>query len=274
MQPSSPVHPEPLVDLTGKVAVVTGSSSGIGRAIALRLAQSGASVIVHASKNRAGAEETASLIAEVESSSQIQICDFQNSDARANFIDNCWNWQNRVDIWINNAGADVLTGEAKEWSYEQKLEHLWNIDVKSTIELSRSIGAKMREAQFNDGVILNTGWDQAEQGMEGESGEIFATIKGAIMSFTRSLARTLSPEVRVNCLAPGWIKTSWGETSSEYWNQRAINESLLKRWGTAEDVANMACFLASPAASFITGQIIPINGGIESLSYRVSNRRK
>ncbi|PHR98628.1 MAG: 3-oxoacyl-ACP reductase [Blastopirellula sp.] len=262
MQPDSSVQPESLVDLTGKVAVVTGSSSGIGRAIALRLAQSGASVIVHANKNKAGAEETASLIADMGSESEIQICDFQDSDKRSNFVDNCWAWKNHVDIWINNAGADVLTGEAKDWSYEQKLEHLWNIDVKSTIQLSRAIGTKMREAQVPGGVILNTGWDQAEQGMEGESGEIFSTIKGAIMSFTRSLARSLAPDVRVNCLAPGWIQTSWGQTSSDYWNQRAINESLLKRWGTAEDVANMACFLASPAASFITGQIIPINGGL------------
>ena len=234
MEPGSPDQSGTLVDLTGKVAVVTGSSSGIGRAVALRLAQSGASVIVHASQNKAGAEETASLISQMGSDSQIQICDFQETAERSIFVEKCWNWKKRVDIWINNAGADVLTGEAKQWSYEQKLEHLWNVDVKSTIDLSRAIGAKMLESKISGGVILNTGWDQAEQGMEGESGEIFATIKGAIMSFTRSLARSLAPDVRVNCLAPGWIKTSWGETSSDYWNQRATNESLLKRWGTAE----------------------------------------
>jgi 3-oxoacyl-[acyl-carrier protein] reductase len=111
------------------------------------------------------------------------------------------------------------------------------------------------------GVILNIGWDQAEAGMAGDSGELFATSKGAVMAFTRSLAKSLAPEVRVNCLAPGWIKTAWGETASEAWQNRAKSESLLQRWGTPEDIAQAAAFLASPAASFITGQVVPVNGG-------------
>ena len=97
--------------------------------------------------------------------------------------------------------------------------------------------------------------------MGGESGEMFAAIKGAVMAFTRSLAISLAPQVRVNCLAPGWIKTSWGETASDYWADRAVGEALLQRWGEPQDVASAARFLCSPAASFITGQILPINGG-------------
>ena len=81
------------------------------------------------------------------------------------------------------------------------------------------------------------------------------------MAFTRSLAKSLAPEVRVNCLAPGWIRTAWGEQASEYWQQRAASESLMGRWGTPEDVAHAARFLASPAASFVTGQVLEINGG-------------
>jgi 3-oxoacyl-[acyl-carrier protein] reductase len=81
------------------------------------------------------------------------------------------------------------------------------------------------------------------------------------MAFTRSLAQSLAPEVRVNCLAPGWIRTSWGQGASKYWQQRAARQSLRGRWGTPEDVARAAAFLASPAADFITGQEIPINGG-------------
>jgi 3-oxoacyl-[acyl-carrier protein] reductase len=111
-------------------------------------------------------------------------------------------------------------------------------------------------------VILNMGWDQAEHGMAGDSGEMFAAVKGAVMAFSRSLARSLAPHVRVNCLAPGWIRTAWGDTASEYWQRRALRESLLERWGTPDDVARVARFLASPAADFITGQIIPINGGL------------
>ena len=103
---------------------------------------------------------------------------------------------------------------------------------------------------------------QAEFGMGGDSGEMFAATKGAIMAFTRSLARSLAPQVRVNCLAPGWIKTAWGDQATPYWNERAKKESLLQRWGTPQDVANAALFLASPAAEFMTGQIIAVNGGL------------
>ena len=71
------------------------------------------------------------------------------------------------------------------------------------------------------GAIINIGWDQAEQGMAGDSGEMFAAIKGAVMAFTRSLAQSLAPQVRVNCLAPGWIETAWGEQASDYWQERA-----------------------------------------------------
>ena len=92
------------------------------------------------------------------------------------------------------------------------------------------------------GVIVNIGWDQAEHGMAGDSGEMFAATKGAVMAFTKSLARSLAPEVRVNCLAPGWIKTAWGEQASEYWQERASGESLLGRWGTPEDVAARGAF--------------------------------
>ena len=105
------------------------------------------------------------------------------------------------------------------------------------------------------------GWDQAETGMEGDSGEMFAATKGAVMAFTRSLSLSLAPEVRVNCLAPGWIKTAWGESASSEWQDRAVRETPLRRWGTPEDVAQAARFLVSPKSSFLTGQVIRVNGG-------------
>jgi 3-oxoacyl-[acyl-carrier protein] reductase len=97
--------------------------------------------------------------------------------------------------------------------------------------------------------------------MSGDSGEMFAAVKGAVMAFSRSLAKSLAPQVRVNCLAPGWIRTSWGDQASAYWQRRAEREALLGRWGSPEDVAAMARFLCSPQASFITGQTVAINGG-------------
>jgi 3-oxoacyl-[acyl-carrier protein] reductase len=112
--------------------------------------------------------------------------------------------------------------------------------------------------------IVNMGWDQAAFGMEGDSGEMFTATKGAIMAFTKSLAQTLAPRVRVNCLAPGWIRTAWGEGASHYWQQRVHSESLLQRWGRPEDVASVARFLVSPSAQYVTGQIIAVNGGFRS----------
>ena len=83
------------------------------------------------------------------------------------------------------------------------------------------------------------------------------------MAFSKSLARSLAPEVRVNCVAPGWIKTKWGETASQYWQDLAHDESLLARWGTPEDVAAAVRFLASPAARFVTAQTVAVNGGLK-----------
>ena len=244
--------------LAGKTAVVTGSSRGIGRAIATELSAAGAQVVVHGFQNFQSAEQLAAKLTNQGTRARAVQGDLAFPASRRALVERCWKLT-PVDIWINNAGADVLTGPAADWSFEEKLERLWNVDVLASLQLSREVGERMKER--GRGVILNMGWDQAESGMEGESGQIFATIKGAIMSFTRSLAKTLAPEVRVNCLAPGWIRTAWGEEASDYWQKRAISESLLQRWGTPEDVARMARFLVSDEASFITGQIVNINGG-------------
>lgn len=246
-------------ELTGQTAVVTGSSSGIGRAIALDLAAAGAAVLVHARRSRQAAEATAEQIRQRGGASDIFLCDLADLATHEALVERAWAWRGGVDVWINNAGADVLTGELAKWAFEKKLAELWRVDVTATARLSRLAGTRMK--QRGSGIIINMGWDQAEQGMAGDSGELFATVKGAVMAFTKSLARSLAPQVRVNCLAPGWIRTSWGDRASDYWQQRAQQESLLGRWGTPEDVARVARFLASPAASFITGQIIPVNGG-------------
>jgi 3-oxoacyl-[acyl-carrier protein] reductase len=186
--------------------------------------------------------------------------DLANPSARAEFAAAAWGWRGGVDVLVNAAGADVLTGEAARWPFDRKLQALWEVDVQATLDLSRSIGRRMKESG-RGGVILNIGWDQAEQGMAGDSGEMFAAVKGAVMAFSRSLAQSLAPEVRVNCLAPGWIRTSWGEGASDYWQARATRQALAGRWGTPKDVARAAAFLASPAADFITGQVLNVNGG-------------
>lgn len=246
-------------ELTGQVAVVTGASRGIGRALALELAAAGARLVLVA-RSQAGLAETAAGVAAQGSEALSLPCDLAQLSAHGRLVDQAWEWQGRVDAWINNAGVDVLTGMAASWSFERKLEALWEVDVRGTLSLARLAGKRMQAA--GSGCILNIGWDRAEHGMEGDSGELFAAIKGAVMAFTRSLARSLAPQVRVNCLAPGWIRTAWGEQASAAWQERARRESLLARWGTPLDVARAARFLVSPAAAFITGQVIAVNGGL------------
>jgi 3-oxoacyl-[acyl-carrier protein] reductase len=244
--------------LAEQTAVVTGSSSGIGRAIALAMARAGANVVVHARANRTGADEVVRSVASFGRDSKLVLADLSDISAQDRLVEVAMAWR-PVDVWVNNAGVDVLTGAAANWTFDEKLAALWQVDVFATLRLSRLVGERMK--QRGSGVILNMGWDQAETGMEGDSGQMFAAVKGAVMAATRSLAKSLAPQVRVNCLAPGWIRTDWGEGASTEWQERAARESLLARWGEPEDVARVACFLASPAAAFLNGQIVNINGG-------------
>lgn len=249
------------VPIEDQIVVITGASGGIGRAVALEFARSGAVVVLHAHRRLKRAEELAQQIVQMGCQATVLGGDLANAATCAAFAESAWTWKSGVDVLVNLAGADVLTGDAANWPFEKKLDSLWQVDVLATVRLSRSIGQRMKDR--GAGVILNVGWDQAEQGMAGDSGEMFAAAKGAVMAFTRSLAQSLAPQVRVNCLAPGWIRTAWGEKASDYWQQRAARQSLVGRWGTPEDVAKAAVFLASPAAEFINGQVIPINGGFK-----------
>jgi 2-amino-4-hydroxy-6-hydroxymethyldihydropteridine diphosphokinase len=250
--------PRPGRELAGQRALVTGSTSGIGRAIAETLALAGADVIVHGRRSRPIAEALAARLTESGVRSRAILADVSRREQRAMLVEAAWA-EGAIDIWINNAGADTLTGDAASWSFERKLEALWSIDVQGTMFLARDVGARMKER--GRGVIINIGWDQAETGMEGDSAQLFSTAKGAVMAFTRSLALSLSPEVRVNCIAPGWIQTAWGEHASSTWQERVLRETPLRRWGRPEDVAAACRWLVSPAASYITGQIIRVNGG-------------
>jgi 3-oxoacyl-[acyl-carrier protein] reductase len=258
MSSTSPAQlPASSAALAGRVAVVTGGSRGIGRAIALELARAGAEVLVHTGHARDAASAVADEIRHLGRASEVSVFDLAQPASWPALVDEAWKFQGRVDIWVNNAGVDVLTGAAATWPFEEKLTALSNVDVAAPAALTA--GRRMKAA--GRGVILNMGWDQAATGMEGDSGELFALAKGAIMAFTKSVALSLAPEVRVNCLAPGWIKTAWGQHASEAWQARAVREAQLGRWGTPEDVARVARYLASDDAAFLTGQIVNIDGG-------------
>lgn len=245
--------------LSGKKAVVTGASSGIGRAIALEFARAGADVVVHANRSREQAEVVAGEVRELGCTAHVLLADLSDPGLLASFQQAAWEKLEAVDIWVNNAGADLLTGPAADWDYAKKLQRLLDVDVRSGVLLSHEVGQRMKAA--GRGVILTIGWDQADRGMEGNSGELFSAAKNAIMGFTRSLALSLAPEVRVNCIAPGWIRTAWGDGASDTWQSRVLRETPLQRWGLPEDIAKLARFLASPDASYLTGQVINANGG-------------
>jgi 2-amino-4-hydroxy-6-hydroxymethyldihydropteridine diphosphokinase len=254
-----PAGPSPGRELAGLRALVTGSTSGIGRAVALELAAGGAHVLIHGRRSQKTANEVADAadrLAGVECA--CLLADLRDPAECDRLAEDAWQTWGGLDVLVNNAGADTLTGAAARWPFEDKLEALWDVDVKATIHLSRTLGRQMKEA---GGVIVNMGWDQAEAGMAGDSGELFAAAKGAVMSFTRSLALSLAPEVRVNCVAPGWVRTAWGENASEKWQERVRKETPLGVWGRPEDVARLVRWLVSPAASYMTGQIVRVNGG-------------
>lgn len=248
--------------LAGSTAVVTGASGGIGRAIALELARAGADLVVHARASLERLRETAEQVRALGRACLELQADLAEPAEQDRLAEAAWNWHGGVKSWVNNAGADLLTGAAAKLPFDRKLEILHRVDVTATLRLSRNIGTRMRDGA--GGAIVNVGWDQAWQGMAGDSGELFAASKGAIMAFSRSLALSLGPRVRVNCVAPGWIKTAWGEQAPVAWQERAIKEAALARWGLPEDVARVVRFLVGPAAGFVTGQIVNVNGGFKA----------
>ncbi len=248
-------------ELQGLRAVVLGSTSGIGRATALALAEAGADVIVHGRRSRDAAEGVACEVRRHGGRAAVLMADLADRDAGDRLVEDAWDEWGGIDAWLHLAGADTLTGAAAKLPFDAKLDLLWQVDVVSTLRLCREVGARLQEQGGGGGSIVTMGWDQAETGMGGDSGELFAAIKGAVMAFTRSLAVSLAPGVRVNAVAPGWIKTAWGEAASDDWQGRAVRETPLARWGTPEDVARVARFLVGPDAAFLTGQVLRVNGG-------------
>ncbi len=141
---------------------------------------------------------------------------------------------------------------------ERKLQALLELDLKGTIRCSRLVAARMPPG----GRILNIGWDRATvDGMAGDDPELFAAVKAGVLGFSKSFARSVAPDVHVNVLCPGWIETAFGAGTDREFHAEIADQTPLRRWGRPQDVAGAAVWLASPAASFVTGQAININGG-------------
>jgi 3-oxoacyl-[acyl-carrier protein] reductase len=249
-----------MMPLTGRRAAVTGASSGIGHAIALALAGAGADVVVN---YRQSAGEAAAVVEAIEHLGRRAWAipaDVSVQAEALQLVEAAWQTLEGIDIWINNAGADIITGDNRRQTLAERLEKVLAVDVRGTAYCGWAAGERMAAA--GGGVIVNIGWDKAWSGMEGHTAELFALSKAAVMGFTKSLARSLAPAVRVNCIAPGWIQTAWGQSATASWQERVAAETPLGRWGTPADVAAVAVFLCSDAAAFLTGQILNVNGGV------------
>ena len=247
--------------LAGRRAVVTGASSGIGRAIALAFAREGASVLVNYHRNDAGAQACVDEIVAAGGTATSFASDISEADAVRELIAVAADRLGAIDVWANIAGADILTGSAATLSDEAKLDRLITVDLRGTMLCCWNAAPVMTDG----GVIINLSWDLALSGMGGRNPEMFAAVKAGVSGFTRSLARSLAPRLRVNEIAPGWIETAFAENDmAEDYRRGVIDQTPLARLGRPHDVAEAAVYLASDAAAFVTGQTIKVNGGLSS----------
>jgi len=260
--PAVPPIASQSAQLAGLTVLVTGASSGIGRAIAVASARAGADVGLSYSANKDGAQETATAVTALGRRAEVFRLDLAERSSIDAVARDAAKSFGRVDVWINNAGADILTGAGAKLPREAKLERLLTVDLQGTIFASWA-AAELLGSQQTGGAIINMSWDHVVTGMEGRNPQMFAAVKGGVLAFSKSLARSVGPKVRVNVLAPGWIETAFARGAMDPARYKAVAESTpLKRWGTPEDVAGVAVFLASPAAAFLTGQTIFVNGGV------------
>ena len=247
--------------LKNKIAVITGASSGIGAEISELFASEGADIVVNYLSSKDKAQMVVNKIESLGRRAFAIQADMSDKKAVGQLVKEVVEKFGKIDIWINNAGADILTGECASADTYEKLVKLTETDLKGTINACWSVAEVMHEHQ--SGVIVNMGWDLAIHGLQGVNPQIFAATKSGVLGFTRSFAKTVGPSIRVNMVAPGWVKTAFAEKYMEqsYYQDR-LAEIPLGRFATPRDIAETVLFLASDESTYMQGESINVNGGL------------
>lgn len=245
------------MNLEGQIALVTGGSRGIGRAIAATLSRAGAYVVVNYQGNHSAAEDSMNAI--VARGGQGQLCRFDISDenqldaAVKKIVDE----HKKVDILVNNAGvtSDNLLMRIKPTDWD----HVIGTNLKGTVLCTKIVSRCMIRQHY--GRIINLSSVVGQMGNAGQS--LYAASKAGIIGFTKAIAREVASRgITVNAVAPGFIETDMTARLPEKLREESLRSIPLGRFGSCEEVADAVLFLASPGAGYITGQVLGVNGGL------------
>ena len=243
--------------LEGKVALVTGASRGIGRAIAIKLAEEGATVIINYNGSEEKAKETLKLIKDMGKEASISCFDVSNEESCKKGIDEMLKEYGRIDILVNNAGITrdkLLMGMS-----EDDFTGVINTNLLGTFHTTKLLIRNF--LKLKAGSIINI---SSVSGVIGNPGQAnYSASKAGVIGFTKSVAREYASKgIRVNAIAPGFIGTDMVENMTDEAKQQIEEKVPLRRLGQPSEVAELAVFLASDKASYITGQVICVDGGM------------
>lgn len=244
-------------DFTGKVALVTGGSRGIGRAICLELGRRGATVVLSYAGNEAAAAETVQALTAAGAKAQAIRFDVADTTACAAAVEQVVKDHGHLDVLVNNAGVaiDGLLMRFKDDDWDRTLD----TNLKGAFALMRAVSRPMMKQR--QGAIVNVSSIVGETGNAGQAA--YAASKAGLIGLTKSVAKELASRmVRVNCVTPGFITTDMTSGLNAELKEKMTEAIPLGRIGNADEVATAVAFLASDAASYITGEVLKVNGGM------------
>lgn len=245
------------MNLSGKTALITGSSSGIGAAIAQEMASNGAKVAIHYRGNAQGAENIAAALRDKGAQCAIYQADVSDMEQATNLVKQVQSELGSLDILVNNAGTtrDTLLMSMKEEEWDTVI----NTNLKSVYTVTRAALRGMLKSRW--GRIINI---TSVVGLTGQAGQSnYAASKAGIIGFTKSLAREVaSRNITVNAVAPGFIPTALTDVLNEEQRSTILRNTPLGRMGTPEEIAWAVAFLAAERSGFITGQVLTVDGGL------------